>query len=256
MFLLDWYADQSRFKNVHPGEKALFTMVCLFITLLFSREAVSLTVIMILSLLLLLVVRIPYRFYFKLLLLPFSFLFIGSIAVALETAPLASPALLAINLGQLSLGVTRSSLSLAINLFLRSLAAVFALYFLALTTPFSHLSWLLRRLKVPPFIIELATLTYRFIFVLAETASCIFTAQNSRLGYSSWRNAFKSLGIMAASLLVKSYHRSQMLHIALLSRCYDGEFKSLEAHYQVSPLNWLIITAFTLFLVKIAYFFS
>jgi len=249
MFSLDWYAEQSRFKDIHPAEKAMFTAVCLFITLLFSRETVSLAVILALTLLLFLVMKIPWSLYFKLLLLPFSFLLPGIIAVALETAPPVSAALLTLNLGPVSLGVTRSSLSLAVNLLLRSLACVFALYFLALSTPFPHLSWLLKKMSVPTFIIELTALTYRFIFVLSETASHIFTAQSSRLGYSSWRNAFKSLGILAASLLVKTFHRSQLLYIAMLSRCYDGELRSLERHYRVSPLNWLIITTFALFLV-------
>jgi len=255
VFLLDWYANNSGFRNVHPGEKVLFTLVCLFLTIFFSRTGVSVSVLILTSVLLLLAARIPPRYYARLLLLPFSFLLVGSLAVALENSPSGSHALLSINLGWVYLGISRNSLNLAFSLMLRSLASVSSLYFLALTTPFSELGWLLRKIKVPPLVIELAALTYRFIFLLAETSGQIYTAQASRLGYSSWKNAFKSLGTLLASLYIKSFHRSQMFHLAMLSRCYDGEFRALEMRYKVSPANWLLITGMTFFLISIGRIF-
>jgi cobalt/nickel transport system permease protein len=144
---------------------------------------------------------------------------------------------------------------MALNLLLRSMSALFAIYFLVLTTPFSDLSWLLARLRVPSLFIELASLTYRFIFVLAETAANTYIAQNSRLGYSTWKNTFNSLGKLSANVLIKSWHRSQMMHNALISRCYDGEIKVLERHFHFSPKNWIFTTMAAVLFATIAHLF-
>lgn len=254
-FFLERAAEKNIFKGVHPGEKALFAAVCLLLALVFSSTAVSLAVIAAVTALLLMGMKISWKLYLRLLMVHLSFLLLGLAAVALETVPAASDPLFAVKLGATAVGVTRHSLTLAVSLFWRAAACVLTMYFLALSTPFEELSWLLRKLKVPGTMLELMALTYRFIFVLAETAAQIFTAQNSRLGYSSWRRAFKSLGILAASLLVKTFHRSQMFYNAMLSRCYEGEMRFLEQHYRVSPSNLLFIAAFALTLVCLHLFF-
>lgn len=253
MFMLDWYAHNSRIKNVHPGEKVVFVGLCLGLSLFFSRETVSLAIILLLSAIILFYLDIPLRFYLKLLTLPLTFLLPGCLAVALEI-PAATPAagMLILPLGPFSLGFSSAGISLAANLLLRSLAALCALYFLALTTSFDQLGWLLRKAKLPPTVVELAALTYRFIFILNDTALSIYTAQATRLGYACRRNTMKSLGSLAAGLLFKSFYRSQMMHTGLLSRCYEGTFHTLETHFSISPCNWLMICGTVTALLAIA----
>lgn len=243
MFMLDWYAHNSKLKMAHPGEKVAFTFVCLGLALYFSRATISLALIAVQSIILLFYLGIPPRFYIKLLLMPLAFLLPGCLAVALEIPATQAAVMLTLPLGPLRVGFNTGGIYMAVNLLLRSLAALCSLYFLTLTTPFTQLGWLLRKAKLPPAGVELVALTYRFIFVLAETAQSIYTAQAARLGYACWRNTLKSLGGLAAGLLFKSFYRSQMMHNGLISRCYDGEFPSLEMYYRFSPRNWLIMVS-------------
>ncbi|MEW5920889.1 MAG: cobalt ECF transporter T component CbiQ [Bacillota bacterium] len=253
MFMLDWYAHNSRLKTVHPAEKVLFAFLCLVLALYFSRGTISLAIIVLQGAIILFYLRIPPRYYVRLLLMPLAFLLPGCLAVALEI-PAATQAavMLTLSLGPLTLGISSGGISLAVNLLLRSLAALSSLYFLALTTPFTQLGWLLRKAMLPPSAVELAALTYRFIFILADTAQSIHTAQVTRLGYSCWRNTFKSLGSLAAGLLAKSFYRSQLMYMGLISRCYDGEFRSLEMYYRFSPGNWLLMGGVTAGLLAIS----
>ncbi|HAP31596.1 MAG TPA: cobalt ECF transporter T component CbiQ [Firmicutes bacterium] len=241
MFMLDWYAHHSKLRFAHPAEKASFVLLCLGRMASGDLEAISLAIVLLQSIIILFYLRIKPRFYVKLLLMPLAFLIPGCLAVALETIPAQAGAMLIMPLGSLTLGVSHDSLSLAVNILLRSLACVSALYFLTLTTTFTQLGWLLRKAKIPAGAAELALLTYRFIFVLADTAHSIYTSQSTRLGYSSWRNTLRSLGSLAAGLLIKSLDRSRLMYAALLSRCHEGAFPSLEMHYRFSLRNWLLI---------------
>ena len=249
MFMLDWYAHNSRLRTAHPTEKALFALLCLGPAPYFSREVISLAIILLQSMIFLFYLQIPLRFYVKLMLMPLAFLLPGCLAVALEIVPAqagivpaqADAMMLILPLGSLTLGISPGSFSLAANILLRSLAALSALYFLTLTTPFAQLGWLLRKAKIPAGAVELALLTYRFIFVLADTAHSIYTSQSTRLGYSCQRNSLKSLGLLAAGLLIKTLERSRLMHAGLVSRCYEGEFPSLETRYSFSLRNWLLI---------------
>lgn len=248
MFRPELLAEQNRLKEVHPAEKLCFTALCLAAALLFSRLVISLAVFGCLTLLLFLGMGITFKLYLKLLMLPLSFLLPGVVAVVLQSAP-ADSALLVFNFGGLSLGVTSGSIFTGINLLVRATACAFALYFLALSTPFPLLGQLLGKLGVPSFVVELATFTYRFIFVLAETAARIYTAQKARLGYSSLKRSFNSLGILAAGLLYRALYRSEMLYIAIQSRCYEGKMYFLEDSFILSPLNWLAMAIFFFILV-------
>jgi cobalt/nickel transport system permease protein len=252
--LFDSFANQSRLKHVHPGEKAVFTLTCLFLTLLFSQNLLSALIILLFSGLLTGILRIPAAVVVRLFLLPLPFLLPGVLAVALEAAPPPEETVFVLQLRFLVLGITRDSAGLALNLGLRSLAAVCSLYFLALSTPFNDLAWLLRRVKAPVAVVELAALIYRFIFVLTRTAEQIYTAQSSRLGYLSVMHTFRSLGILAASLLLKTCHRSRTLSQALESRCYDGEFKCLNTEFRGSSGNRAIIATTTALLLCAAVF--
>jgi cobalt/nickel transport system permease protein len=252
MNVFDCHANNSRLKSVHPGEKAALSLVLLFLTLAFSQNHVSVAVMVLVSILLLWLCRIPWLLYRRLLLLPLAFLLPGCLAVAVETAP--ASALFSATVFKVTLGITAPGMETALNILLRSLASVSTLYFLALTTPFNDLAWLLGRLKIPGPAVELAALIYRFIFVLSDTAAAIFTSQSARLGYGSVKTSFHSLGSLSAALLIKTYHRSKLLDQSLSSRCYDGEFRTLALCFPVSTLNRSIIAAAALLLIVTAYF--
>lgn len=116
---------------------------------------------------------------------------------------------------------------MALDVGLRSLAAVSCLAFLTLTTPVSELVPWLRRVGVPQAVVEIALLVYRLIFVVAERALAAGQAQEARLGYSTGRRAVRSVGILAGGLLGRSLGRARRLEIGLAARGFEGELKVL-----------------------------
>ena len=114
------------------------------------------------------------------------------------------------------------------------LSSISCLYFLTLTTPVQAILQVLRKLKVPQLLIEITEITYRFIFVFLETALKIYQAQNSRLGYRTFKLWLHSLGLLISSLFITVFQRAKELTIAMDSRGYAGEILYLDEHYQYS----------------------
>ena len=183
--------------------------------------------------------------------LPMAFLLIGVATVAISSSSSSQNFLASVNFGNVWIGVSTLGMVTALKLFFKSLGAVSCLYFLSLSTPMVSLLSALRLLGVPKLLLELMSLIYRFIFVLLETADTIFTAQNSRLGYSRLSSGYRSLGVLIASLFIRAYKRSDELYTALESRGYDGELNVLDEHYEKDwngyigafGMNIIIITA-------------
>lgn len=241
MLKIDQYAYINRLSDVHPLEKIILATVTMIICLGFSSPAVSLAVLLLMSAATVLVAGIPARFFLKLMLLPFSFLVIGVLTVAVVLTGDPHPLLYWVRLGGYCLGVTASSLHLAVNLFLKSLGAVACLYFLSLTVHMVELFAVLRKVRIPALFVELMSLIYRFIFVLLETTDKIYIAQSTRWGYANLKTSYRSLGQLVSNLLRKSYSDSQMLYLTLTSRGYSGELKVLEREYTFSIKNLVII---------------
>ena len=101
---------------------------------------------------------------------------------------------------------------------LRSIAAISCLLFLALTTPMASLLILLRRMRVPAGVVDLMSLTYRFLFLFMETLQVMTRAQASRLGYGTLRRAYRSLAMLTVSFFGRVLDRVRRLETGLASR--------------------------------------
>jgi cobalt/nickel transport system permease protein len=93
----------------------------------------------------------------------------------------------------------------------------------------------MRRWRVPELLIDLATLMYRFIFVLLESLERMLIAQESRLGYRTYRRGMVSAGLLGSQLFIDAYRRSQRLQTALEARGYDGVLRVLPGQYRRDP---------------------
>ena len=124
----------------------------------------------------------------------------------------------------------------------RSLAALSAMLFLALSTPMTDLIALLRRLKVPETLLEIMVLCYRMLFVFSEAVRDTRTAQAARLGYATPALALRSLGSLTANLTLQIWQRSRDLHISAQSRNNDGPLRFLEPEYVSSRRDLSIAT--------------
>ncbi len=117
----------------------------------------------------------------------------------------------------------------AAALALRSFAALCCLLFLSLTTPATDLLRGFRRLGVPRDIVEVALLTYRFVFLLGDAALAMDHAQQARLGHSNNRRRLRSLGLLVANLLPRALARARRLENGLAARGWDGDMPVLGA---------------------------
>jgi cobalt/nickel transport system permease protein len=107
----------------------------------------------------------------------------------------------------------------------RSLAASSAMLFLLFTTPFNELIEVLRRLWLPPLLLELMTFTYGFIFSFGTIVDDIGRAQRARSGYSSWRRSLQSLSLLIGQLLQRSVATYRGLAMGLAARGFQGELR-------------------------------
>ena len=83
-------------------------------------------------------------------------------------------------------------------------------------------------LRVPGLLIQLVTLTYRYVFLLADELGRLRVALRVR-GYRNRmsRHSYRTVGHVAGTLLVRSYERAERVGQAMRCRGFDGRFRSL-----------------------------
>jgi len=237
--LLDRYAYSNRWRYLGPVEKGLLTGLALSAALAARAPLAAVVVFVFMAGLTVFGARIPLLSYLRLLLLPAGFLLAGVAGLALSFT---GGDILLWTLPGTGLSVFSSHAGLyqALLVLARSIGAVAALYFLALTTPMTEIIGLLRRLRVPALLLELMVLAYRQIFIFLQIAREMRLAQASRLGYATTGNSFRSLGVLGANLYLRVHQRSQMLHRSLVSRGYEDDLRWLERDYPRSNRNLLL----------------
>jgi cobalt/nickel transport system permease protein len=235
----DTYAYKSKLKQIDPKEKLFFTVLTMGVCLWANSIPVSIGVILIMCLSTVYGGGLPVSVFIKLLRIPLSFLAIGVLSIAITTTHDQNSFLFSLHFFESYIGVSQEGIDTAARLFFKSLGSVSCMYYLSLNTPVVDLLATLRTLKIPKLLVELMSLIYRYIFVLLDTADKIFTAQNSRSGYSSISSAYHSLGILVSKLFVNAYKRSDCLYTALEARGYDGEINVLEEPFRNHWMGYL-----------------
>ena len=99
-----------------------------------------------------------------------------------------------------------------------ALAGSAAVLLLACTTPMSDLLPALQRLRVPAAVTEVASVTYRLLFVLLDSLRAIREAQTARMGHATVRGSVRSNGALAAAVLTRSWDRARRLQEGLAGR--------------------------------------
>jgi cobalt/nickel transport system permease protein len=109
--------------------------------------------------------------------------------------------------------------------FMRVLAAASILNLLITVTPMETLLDSLSWFRIPSVILDTTMLMYRYISVVNEERARIYTAQQSRCGYTKSVSIFRKLsnyGTVGGMLLVKSFDRAIKVGNAMVSRGYVG----------------------------------
>lgn len=241
MRLIDRFAYNNRIRKLDPAWKAGFSLLLLLSCLTVNRAEFSAACLTAVALITVLLAGIPLGPFLKILFTEAGFLVlsVGTAAVSVSTIQSANARFFF----GLWFSATQESLAAAGGLFLRSLACVSAMNLLALTTPMVDLIDLMTRMKVPDSLIDILTLIYRFIFTLLDCLDRMIVAKEARLGFRTFRNAFRSSADIAASLFIDAYRRSQRLQIALEGRCWNGSFRVLPRDYESPRSLWREVNA-------------
>jgi cobalt/nickel transport system permease protein len=136
-------------------------------------------------------------------------------------------------------------ISIAVKSWLSMQAAII----LAASTPFPDLLIAMRALRIPRLLVSIFGLMWRYLFVLVDEATRLIRARASRSGSCkvptarsggslSWRA--RVTGGMAGNLFLRAYERSDRIFMAMVSRGYDGEARSLPLP-GIQPAHWVIL---------------
>lgn len=172
--------------------------------------------------------RVPAGVWLRSMLGPAVFVAVGALTIAVTLGPgdLVSWGPLGVNEG----GAQRAALVAG-----RALAATSATVLLAATTPMVDLLAALRRARVPEVAVDVAAVTYRMVFALLDSASATRSAQAGRLGYATGRAARRSVGLLAASVLVGAWERARRLEEGLTGRGGAGAVPLVPARAVSAP---------------------
>jgi cobalt/nickel transport system permease protein len=131
--------------------------------------------------------------------------------------------------------VTDRSLGDAVDTLAHATAGTAAVLLLAATTPMTDLLAWARRRGVPQPVVDVAGLTYRMLFVLLATLGAVREAQVARLGYVDRRTTLRSAGMLAGTVLARSFERARRLEAGLAGRGFEGDLRVLDDERRTSP---------------------
>lgn len=168
--------------------------------------------------------RVPARLLARCVAAPAAFLLAGALPVLVTVGWVGGP----------SVRLAPGGAAAALGFVGHGVAGLLAALVLAATTPLVDLVAAGRRARVPDACLDVASLTYRFVFLLLASARTIREAQRARLGYVDRRRALRSSGALAAGVLVRSWERARRLEDGLAGRGYEESLRTLDAEARAS----------------------
>lgn len=243
----DCFAHKDNFlTRVDPRIKMIFVFGAI-VTILFSRTPYLPVIIAFLSLAFLLSVRIPPKIIFFRALCPLSIVIVILLIQVFfyGTTPLFRLTVFGFHLTGYKEGLFHGLLIGG-----RVAGCVSLIIFLSMTTPVNTLLKSASWFRISKTWIEIAAITYRYLFVLIEDAITIRDAQKVRLGYSSLSISVRSLAELTGSVFIKAYDQSISTCEAMQLRGYSGTGNVyFEKSFKLKDGLDLIIFSIILFLL-------
>lgn len=139
----------------------------------------------------------------------------------------------------LGLELSQAGLTAGIGLLFKGTIGVLSSITLASTTPMRDLLSGLSRLKVPSMLVEIAAFMVRYVDVVVDEMRRMRIARQSRGYFETGIRSWPVIAKAAGALFIRAYERGERVHLAMLSRGYQGKMPS----YQIAvatPSQWLI----------------
>jgi len=241
--LLEDIAQTNGLREVNTYVKLFTGLGAILLCLLSTSYIPPLFIAIVLSGAILFLARIDARTYGELFIVPFSFA-VMSVAVIIllsggnEVYWSWSP------LPWFSLSITSESINEGFFVFCRVIGGMSALIFIAITTPMTDLFIVMRQVRLPEVVLDLAMIIYRSIFMIMDQLVQTYQAQVMRLGYGSFRESIQSFATMCGSVFIASWESGEDLIRAMDARCYAGKFAMQGETRPVELLPLLAVTGF------------
>jgi cobalt/nickel transport system permease protein len=117
---------------------------------------------------------------------------------------------------------------------------------LVLTTPWPWVLKALRVFRCPMIVVAILGMTYRYVFVILQTALEMFEARKSRtVGVLPPSERRRLASSAAGVLLSKSVHMAEEVHLAMRSRGFRGEIYLLQ-DFRARAADWCWLGGFAL----------
>ncbi|WP_158516000.1 cobalt ECF transporter T component CbiQ [Pararhodobacter sp. CCB-MM2] len=231
MTLMDRTANTNRWRNRSLAEKLLIGLGFLLMSVTLPPWPAAPMILICVLAFTFAGAGVRPRLWFRIAVLPLGFLAAGSLTLLVQ-------------ISTDGLTFAPDGVERVTELSLRSFTAMSCLLFLALTTPAIDLVQGTRRLRLPEELLDIALLTYRFIFLVGDEAIAMTRAQRARLGYSTRRRWLRSSGQVIANLLPRALARAHRMERGLAARGWQAGLATLS---RPRPKSWRLILL-TLFL--------
>jgi cobalt/nickel transport system permease protein len=157
--------------------------------------------------------------------------------------------LLTLKLGSWIQAVSQPGVERFLSIALKSWISVQVAVVLAASTPFPDLLMAMRAVRLPRLLVAVVGLMWRYLFVLVDEVLRLLRARAARSGHSNqpglkpggsvvWRA--RVAGGMAGNLFLRAIERSDRIYMAMVSRGYDGEVRSLPLP-ALRPAHWVVL---------------
>lgn len=245
---MDYYAINNKLNKTNIYYKLIFTITTIIVNLLAQSYIIPIIIFLFVSFLIIYKAKISIKVYSMFMATPIAFGLISLIFMSLFFGE----GVQIFRLGIFGWGVTASGFNLGALLLARILGGVSCIGFLVLTTPANRLFTVAENLKIPKIIIDISLLMYRFIFMFLESATVMYNAQKTRLGYHNYKSSFYCLGILSSMIFIRTWDQGEISYNALKSRGYDGEINLLndeKSISDISKINILLLILFEILLI-------
>lgn len=161
-------------------------------------------------------------------------LFIAAVVLLMKGLGTGSSPLWSVHLPFAEITLYREGLGEGFRLAGRIVGGVAIVAAVGFATTFTELLAAFSWFRIPRELTEVALFAWRYLFVLADDAQVIHSAQKNRLGYVGVRRSCRSFGTLSGALVIKAFDASQTMTTAMMQRGYDGNMPLLRHR----PLKW------------------
>jgi cobalt/nickel transport system permease protein len=220
VYVEDLSGKKGLLQSINPLVKLVVT-VLMIVGSLFVSQVTYMLLACAIPLFLALTSRIPFKdFLTRTAFIP---VFAAIIALPILFITAGTP-ILSGNLSVISVSITMEGLQKFLLFTVRVWFCVASLSLLIMSTGFNSFLKLLSTIHVPSIVIQLFSLTYRYLFVSIHEIQSILIGKEARTYINKKRISFQALkhsGSLLASIFIRTFERSERVYMAMKARGFD-----------------------------------